>query len=310
MPAIVNTGWLNQNALRAYPLSEEATRQDQTATYRLSDDFIVDFVLPVNSALGYNPGNFYVSQVTIFGTGITIDFAYWTGTAASAVGTISIQVSAFTPNRTYALNGEDDFEGVFGKVVVGTLDTVLLQAGSFTFELAGGRLESSVVVPDILGVTGFRVLDGDDIGELFQGDIALEAGDNFRIAKSDFNGVTVLTLNAIDGEGTIAECVCEGDVQQEGPIRTVNGVPPDNQGNINLIGDDCLVPEPQADENSIKISDVCSKPCCGCPELEKLVEDQHRMRDEVQTLVNLASRLQGNVDIMQTLLSFLGPCSG
>lgn len=310
MPAIVNTGWLNQNSLRAYPLSEEATRRDDSDSYSLPDDFIVDFVIPINSALSYSPGNFYVSQVTIFGTGVTIEFSYWTGSVASVIGTVSVQVSSFTQNRTYLLTGEDDFEGVVGKVVIGNLATLLLQVGSFSFDLTGGRLESSVIIPDMRGVTGFRVLDGDDIGELFQGDIAFEAGDNFRITTADFNGVTVLTLNAIDGEGTIAACVCEGDVQTEGPIRTINGVPPDVQGNINLIGDDCLVPEPQADENSIKISDVCSKPCCGCPELETLVEDQKRMRDEVQTLVNLASRLQGNVDVMQTLMTMLGPCSG
>jgi hypothetical protein len=310
MPAIVNTGWLNQNALRAYPLSEEATRRDSSDSYTLPDDFLVDFVLPVNSALEYEPGNFYVSQITIFGTSITVEFAYWTGSAKSVIGSISIQVSTFTHNRAYLLNGDDDFEGVVGKVVVGNIDTVLLQVGSFAFNLAGGRLEPSVIVPDIRGVTGFRVLDGDDIGELFQGDIAFEAGDNFRITRSNFSGVTVLTLNAIDGEGTIAECVCVGDEADEGPIRTVNGVPPDSQGNINLIGDDCLVPEPQADENSIKITDVCSKPCCGCPELDTLVDDQKRVRDEIQTLVNFAARLEGSIATMQVMMSMLGPCTG
>ena len=310
MPAIVNTGWLNENSLRAYPLSEEATRRDDSDSYSLPNDFIVDFVMPVNSALNYIPGNFYVSQITIFGTGITIELSYWTGSVASVVGSVSLQVSSFTANKTYLLTGENDFEGVVGKLVIGTLDTILLQVGSFTFTLAGGRLEPSVIVPDMRGITGFRVLDGDDIGELFQGDIAFEAGSNFRITKADFSGVTVLTFNAIDGEGTIAECVCAGDIADIGPIRTVNGVAPDAQGNITLIGDDCLVPQPQADENSIKISDVCSKPCCGCPELETLVEDQKRMRDQVQTLENLASQLEGNVNVMQTLLSMLGPCSG
>lgn len=310
MPAIVNVGWLNQNSLRSYPLSEEATRRDNSDSYTLPDDFLVDFVLPVNSALSYSPGNFYLSKVTIFGTSVTVEFSYWTGSAQSVIGTISIQVSTFTQNRTYQLAGSGDFEGVIGKVVIGNLDTILLQVGSFDFDLAGGRLESSVIVPDIEGITGFRVLDGDDIGALYQGDIALEAGDNFRITKSDFNGKVVLQFSAIDGEGTIAACVCEGDTADAGPIRTVNGVPPDDQGNVNLVGDDCLVPEPQIDENSIKITDVCSKPCCGCPELDTLVEDQKRMRDEVQTLVNYSARLEAAVTTMQILMSMLGPCSG
>lgn len=308
MANIVNVGWLNGNALRAYPLSEEATRRDDSDSYTLPDDFIVDFVLPVNSALDYTPDSFYLSNVTVFGTGVTADFSYWTGTEAALVGTISIQTSTFEQNKTYALNGEGDFEGVYGKVVVGSLDTLLLQAGTFNFALAGGRLEATVVVPDIRGVTGFRVLDGTDAGDLFQGDIAFESGSNFRITRSTYGGITVLTLNAIDGEGTIAECSCEGAVTSTSPIRTINGVEPDDLGNINLVGDDCLQPIPVADENAVQIIDECSKPCCGCPELDTLVTDLKRIRDQVQTLENLAAQLEGNVDIMQTLLSMLGPC--
>jgi hypothetical protein len=307
---VVNVGWLNQNELRAYPLSDSATRQDDTATYTLPNNFLADMVISVNGALNYNPANFYLSKMSVFGTGVTIELSYWTGTQASLIGKISIQASTFEQYRTYQLEGEDDFEGVTGKVVIGSLDTVLLQPGVFSFDLVDGRIEPTVVVPDIRGITGVRILDGEDLGDLYQGDIAFEAGSNFRITKSDFGGVTVLTLNAISGEGTIAECVCEGEEAESAPIRTINGVSPDTLGNINLLGDDCLVPEPKADENAIEISDVCSKPCCGCPELETLVEDQKRMRDQVQTLENLASRLEGVVAVMQTLMTTLGQCTG
>ena len=310
MPAqgVINAGWLNQNELRAYPLSDDATRQDTTATYALPNNFLADMVISVNGALNYSPANFYISSVSVFGTGVTFDISYWTGTQAALVGSVSIQESTFTRFKTFQIEGEDDFEGVTGKVVIGTLDVLLATPGVFSFALAGGKIEPTVIVPDIRGVTGMRVLDGDDLGELYQGDIALEAGSNFRITKSDFSGLTVLTLSAISGEGTIAECVCEGEAADTGAVRTLNGVPPDALGNINLLGDDCLLPTPKADENAVEISDVCSKPCCGCPELETLVEDQNRMRDQVQTLENLSSRVQGVVEVMQTLLAAITPC--
>jgi len=312
MPAqgVVNVGWLNQNELRAYPLSEAATRQDTTSTYTLPNNFLADMVISVNGGLNYSPANFYLSQLSVFGTGVVMEISYWTGTQASLLGRVSIQTSTFERFDTFTIEGDDDFEGVTGKVVIGTLDTVLLTPGVFAFALAGGRIESTVVVPDIRGVAGMRILDGDDLGELYQGDIAFEAGSNFRITKSNFNGVTVLQFSAIDGEGTIADCVCEGEAAATPAIRTINNVPPDALGNINLLGDDCLVPEAKADENAVEISDVCSKPCCGCPELETLVDDQNRMRDQVQTLENLASRLEGVVAIMQTLMTTLGTCSG
>jgi hypothetical protein len=306
--AIVNQGWLDQNSQRAYPLSEEATRLDETGTYRLPDNLLVDFILPINSALEYNPASFYLSKLSIFGTGITLEFSYWTGATEVFVGRTTVTESSFDRDDTYFVQGTGDFEGVLGKVVVHSLSTVFQQSGVYNFDLSGGRLESTVIVPDIRGITGLRILDGDDIGELYQGDIAFEAGSNMRITKSDYNGIVVLELSAIDGEGTIAECVCEGDVSIDAAVRTINNVVPDSNGNINLLGDDCLQVTPKADESAVEITDVCSKPCCGCPELETLVEDQNRMRDQVQTLENLASRLESNVQILQTLITSLNPC--
>lgn len=305
---IVNIGWLNQNALRAYPLSESATRQDTTATYTLPDNFLVDFVLSVNASLNYEPANFYLSKLSIFGAGVTLEFSYWTSTTQSIIGTVSLQISTFTSNTVYYLQGQDDFEGVLGKVVVGTLDTVLEQPGVFSFDLADGRLEPSVIVPDIRGITGMRILDGDDTGELFQGDIAFEAGSNMRITKSEYSGVVVLTFSAIDGEGTIADCVCEGDIADAPAIRTINSVPPDDLGNINILGDDCLLPTPLADENAVQITDQCSKPCCGCPELDKLVEDQNKLFDEIYTLKALGLRIEAVGQLMQTYTTMTDSC--
>jgi len=305
---VIHQGWLNQNSVRAYPLSEEASRRDSTDSYELPDNFLVDMVLPVNATLDYDPSSFYLSKVTVFGTSITIEFSYWTGTEASLVGRVTIDVNTFEHDKTYYLNGQDDFEGVVGKVIVGTLDTLLNSAGVYEFDLAGGRIESSIIVPDIRGVTGLRVLDGTDVGELYQGDVAFEPGDNIRFTISDFGGITVLKISAIDGEGTISDCECQGDETTGGPIRTINGVPPDNLGNINLIGDDCLQVIPRASENQVQVTDKCSKPCCGCPELETLVEDQKRVRDQVQTLENLASRLEGNISVLSAIVTTLGGC--
>lgn len=304
----IHQGFLNQNAGRAYPLSEEATRRDTSGSYTLPDDFIVDMIVPINAALNYNPSSFYVSRVTVLGVGVTVEISYWTGSAASLVGRVTIDVSTFERNKTYFIEGQDDFEGVVGKLVIGTLESVLLQAGSFDFALAGGRIESSVIAPDIRGITGMRVMDGEDAGDLLQGDIAFESGANMRIVVSDFGGTTVLTFSAISGEGTIADCACEGQEDLGDPIRTINGVLPDSLGNINLLGDDCLEITPVADEYAVQLADKCSKPCCGCDELETLVTDQRRVRDQVQTMENLIARLESNMSVLSTLLTAIRPC--
>ena len=73
MAGIIHQGWLDQNSVRAYPLSEESTRRDVSDSYTLPDDFIVDMVLPINASLDYDPSSFYLSKVTVFGVGVTID---------------------------------------------------------------------------------------------------------------------------------------------------------------------------------------------------------------------------------------------
>lgn len=305
---VIHVGWLNQNSVRAYPLSEEASRRDITDSYTLPDNFLVDMVLPINAALDYDPSGFYLSKLTVFGVGVTAEFSYWDGSESALVGRVTIDATTFEDNKTYYLNGQGDFDGVTGKIVVGTLDSVFSNAGVFEFALAGGRIESSVIIPDIRGVTGMRVLDGTDIGELFQGDVAFEPGANIRFTVSDFGGVTVLTISAIDAEGTIADCECQGAAELAGPVRTLNNVPPDSLGNINLIGDDCLQVTPQATDNQVQVTDSCSKPCCGCPELEALVEDQKRVRDQVQTLENLAARLESSISVLDTVVTAMGAC--
>jgi hypothetical protein len=305
---VIHVGWLNQNANRAYPLSEESTRKDMTDSYALPSNLLVDMVLPINATLDYDPSGFYLSKLTVFGVGLSLEFSYWTGSAEALVGIVTVDQSTFTENKTYQLEGRNDFEGVVGKVVIGSLDEVFTIAGVFEFDLAGGRIESSIIVPDIRGITGMRVLDGDDAGELFQGNVAFEPGSNMRFVVSDFGGVTILTISAIDGEGTIADCACEGEAALADPIRTINGVEPDDLGNIDLIGDDCLKVTPQPGGNQVSITDDCSKPCCGCPELETLSSDQARVRDQVQTLDNLTAKLDSNIAVLATLITMMNPC--
>lgn len=304
---IVNQEWLNQNSMRRYPLSEEATAVDSTGSYKLPDAFLVDMVLPVHATLNIDPSKFHVMQVAIFGTGVNLTIGH-NGVIA---GTVSILTASFTRNSTFFVQGVGDFSDMLGKVVIGDLDAAMeAGAGVYNFDLAAGRIEASVVVPDIRGLTGLRVKTGDTYSDLIQGDVAFEAGTNVRLDVTTIGGVSVLTINAIDGEGTVADCACEGAIDDRPSIKTINGVHPDSSGNIELIGDDCLEISPASGDiptelqpHTVQLKDTCSKPCCGCPELETLVSDQQRVRDEVNTLIGVATRLEAAVSAMQAAIA-------
>ena len=299
----VNQEWLNRNSLRRYPLSEEATARDTTDTFRLPDNFIVDMVLPVHSEMGLDVSRFHVLQIVIFGTGVAVTIGY----AGEPVASVTIPVIGFEQNKTFFLPGVGDFTDMLGKITIGTLDSILQSAGAYDFDIDGGRIEASVIVPDIRGVQSIRLIENAEQTDLFQGDIALEAGGNIRFDLTDIlvggQAVKVLTINAIDGEGTIADCACDGDIAERPGIKTISGVGPDSKGNVELAGDDCIAVEPNEGEYKIQLKDDCSKPCCGCPELEALIEDQKWVRDNVQTIENLAYRLEAAVAAMQSVVA-------
>lgn len=306
MGPIVNQEWLNQNSMRRYPLSEEASVRDTTDSFSIPDDLFVDMVWPVHATLSTDPSLFHVLQLAVFGTGINVTFAY-NGTIAA---TVSVPLVGFARNSTYFMQGVGDFVDMTGKVTIGSLAAVLALAGVYEFSAAAGRIEASVIVPDIRGLSGIRVKTGETYGAAIQGDVAFESGENVRLDVATVGGVTVLTINAIDGEGTIADCECDKSVADRPAIKTINGVQPDAAGNIELVGDDCLEVAPAPGDaptglqaHTIALSDVCSKPCCGCSELETLVDDQQRVRDEVYTLTNVAARLEAEMSAMATIIA-------
>jgi hypothetical protein len=303
MPSqIVNTEWLNANSMRRYPLSEEATAYDITSSFKLPDDFIVDAIIPVHATLNLEVSKFHIQQVVIFGSGVVVTLAY-DGTPFASV---TISSANFETNTTYFFSGTGDFEDVQGKVTIGKLDELLQSGGAYEFDVDGGRLEERVIVPDIRGVTGVRILTADDLSELIQGDIAFEAGSNMRITASTAGGISVLTFDAIDGEGTVETCDCD-DFSDAECIKSLNGVLPDENGNIDLVGDDCIEITPG--DARITLDDKCSKSCCGCPELEVVIQDLKDVRDQVNTLTIFAGRLDAVVAALQVVVASLSSSS-
>ena len=301
---IVNSEWLATNAMRHYPLSEEATTRDDTDSFSIPDNFFVDMVIPVHATLNLDPSKFHVIQLAVFGTGVNVAIGY----DGTVMGTVSVPLAGFTRNSVFFIQGIGDFTDVLGKCVIGALDTILPFGGVYDFSVAGGRIEASVIVPDIRGLTGLRIWQDDAYSELIQGDVVFEAGENVRMGVVTTGTVSVLTISAIDGEGTIADCECDLDVADRPAIKTINDVQPDENGNIELTGDDCLEINPAPGEapadiqpHTVALTDTCSKPCCGCSELETLVADQLRIKDEIYTLLGVATRVEAAILATQAI---------
>ena len=204
--------------------------------------------------------------------------------------------------RRYALGGVGNFDDTVGKVVIDRLDNIDDQPpGFWTFDLVDTRLDPDAVRPMIRGVSSITCINGDQRSPKLYGDIELVAGQNMQIVPVVVSGQDpIIRFNAINGEGTVETCVCEGDSAPTEPIKKINGVTPTPSGDLAIVGSACIEVTPI--ENGIKISDTCAQPCCGPVELEAITRDLERLGSQATAVQDFVNRLQEAVNTMDLIV--------
>lgn len=292
-----NLEWLNHNSQRNYPLASDASAKDVTNSFDLPEDFIVDLYLQLPVDITIQPSRFFVRTIGNYTTGFAVVIAYNADSGPINIASALIPRSGFTGDTAYFLGGLPPFSDVQGTIVIGRLDQMDLQpAGSFEFDLDGGRLEAEVIRPQIKGIGALVAVNGADRSERLQYEVELIAGTNMRITAEPGNIaeniLPSIRFDAIEGEGLTDECVCE-DTDLGPPIRTINGISPDATGNFEVLGSPCL--EIEGITNGIRMSDTCSEPCCGCDELERVTADLELVMRGNRTLEVFLAGLEASV---------------
>ena len=272
-----NLELLNHNAQRSYPLTADSLKTDTTESFTIPDDFLVGMDIPISPAMDMETGNFFIRQLGLFASGIQIIVAYNDGAGNNTdVGTALIPSSGVIRNTVFALGGIEPFDDVNGKVVIGKLSTIQEQpTGLFNFTTRTARLEPQVIRPMIRGISAMKVANASGtLSERLYGDIELVAGSNIQLSTVATATETKIIISALDGEGTIADCICEGEAADAPCIKTINGIGHTTDGNFNFVGDDCITFT--GITNGLKVTDSCCTPCCGCEELEAITRDLER----------------------------------
>jgi len=109
--------------------------------------------------------------------------------------------------------------------------------------------------------------------------LKLKEGRNIRLT---YEGDDTIRIDAIDGVNLIDPTICADALPVPGPIRTINGIPPDVNGNFVLDPSDCLTIDPGTAMLTLK--DTCSKSCCGCNELEQLMTGLSSVESQIAAL--------------------------
>jgi hypothetical protein len=302
MPASTqNLEWLNHNEVRAYPLTEDADGVDLSAAFKLPTDFLVAVHLPIALALNVKPDQFYVRRILSTPTGFAVVVAYNSDSGPIDAATATISRIDYVRGKTFPLVGAGDFADSIGRVALGRLENLDLQpAGLFEFSFDSGRLEPDCIRPMLRGVSAIYVSNAGDTSVPLYNDVELEAGSNTRLTTTIVAGQRPkIRIDFIDGEGSVEACPCVDETIGP-PIRTIDGVGPNDDGNLDLLGDACIEVEPAS--FAINLKDTCSKPCCGCRELEVVTQALDQLRNNVAAYENLQTRLASSVQAMDMVV--------
>ena len=289
--------WLSANSQRNYPLSESATGKDTTGTFTLPPDVITSLIWSTHESDTTDSTKFHLSSVVVLANSIILGFGY----DGTTVATVTVLATAHSENDLYKMvgSGADFFDSVI-KITVGKLDNILQQpAGSWVFDVAGGRLEPTVIRPDVRSISSVVIKNQQSTSAPLQHEIELAAGSNIRMTVSTVGGVPQVRIDAISGEGLIEGCECAGRSTGT-PIQRINGVSADALGNFTLLGDACLALSNIA--NGQQLTDSCSQPCCGCAELEVLTQAAQTIQNKLASLDSYSQQLASVIQQLQNTI--------
>lgn len=292
---VIHTDWLNENSNRKYPFFDGAALTDTSGAMTLPNELIVDLVFPVH-ALNYDLTRFHLYEIVVYGGGVTVTLGY----DGVPIATRSVVEDEHVDNTTYTIAGVGDFADSIGRITVGRIRSIKRFGGAYRFSAANARLLPTVLRPSLQGVSAFRVVTADgDVSDLIQGDIELLTGENINFVVTTVNGVKQLKISAINNPNYEQDCECEDGTTGE-PIRTINGVGPDESGNFTLEGIGCVEIVPIA--NGARINDTCAEPCCGCSELEVLRNEVARLGAQLATQQAFAQRAMSSIEQMRDVI--------
>jgi hypothetical protein len=211
----------------------------------------------------------------------------------SIIAVNSLDTNTHVTNTSYTIVGSGTFTGATGSVTIGDVSRLsdVLPDGNYIYTVEQTAFEPRCIRPALSGVSSLTVSKSTSSYESkkITGDIKLVAGNNiFLDYKPELNEIWIHAKNNV---GYSDECKCN-EVGRN-IIHSINGISTDE---VTLVGDDCMTITADEGTGIITISDKCSKPCCGCPELTFINNTINTLSTGVNNLNTFANSLQNKLN--------------
>jgi len=202
------------------------------------------------------------------------------------VGTFTIEAGTFTENQVCSLvTSPGSYQVATGKLTVGSLEGMsLAPTGTYSFSLTSAEFLSRTIMTSLVGVSSITFQDDRGITNTLQGNVNIVARTNLRFTYD--SGSNTLTLDAGEGLGLNTACV------EPTYITRINGVTPDENGNISILGVGCTGITTSSSA-SLTINDECCVPCSGCTDLATLTARLTQLESDLTSLQSYFQFLQG-----------------
>lgn len=274
MPNVENLDFLNANTIRNFPIREGLSRTDTSGAFTIPDDFMVDLLLSVSS----DPATrVYISRIVNMPDEIEIEFALYG--SATQIGVVSLNPAGHSRYTTYYMAASSSYAAATGKLVVGEVSTITtLPYGTFTFDQAATEVEARTVVPGLATVSRFVFRNADGSSFSVTGDVTIVAQTNTKFRLID--SVTV-AIDAGEGLGLNAPCADDRPC-----LKTINNIPPDEDGNFTLTTSDCarFTNLASGTLKGLNLADSCCKPCLSCNEIGDLTQRLTQLESDLIAL--------------------------
>jgi len=294
-----NLSWNQFNQARRFPLLFGCRATSRDGHFTIPDDLLVGLYLSYGLGRGMtDPGGFYIGEVVWWRSGLSLAVYYkpMDQMDGTKVAETTIDWTEPVDGRAASLQGFNN-RFFYGSVVFGLMAGLESQpAGEWFFDPDAAPLDPFCIRPAAAEISALYIQSGGKTSGPFYGDITLSAGRGIDLAVRSADSLLYCLDDPPSDNGT--EVIISADADSGsadtsdgsgGPIRTINGVEPDESGNLTLIGRSCLTITAQSENATLVLNDTCAEPCCTCKELEPI---KAKMDELIRSIGDLESHTQ------------------